>query len=148
MHKEAMFAHFGLQELCILVKILQHLGALNPDAQGGPRLKQCSENCTRVPAYKIVVGSPSIPLCKILSIRFSPVLVARALAGEIVAISIGTACVMVVLGALVYWVWKLAQRRRALNSEYQKILPGKAKQQQQQHAATNPPGEKPPPTLR
>ncbi len=78
-------------------------------------------------------------------------------AGEIVAISLGVACLILVLGALVYWAWKLARRRRALNSEYEKILPTKQQQQQQQQHIMAPTGEKThahahpdkaPPTLR
>ena len=52
--------------------------------------------------------------------------------GEIVAISLGSACLILVVGALVYWAWKLVKRRRAKNSEYEKILPSKQQAKPQQ----------------
>ena len=53
--------------------------------------------------------------------------------GEIVAISLGSACLILVVGALVYWAWKVMKRRRATNSEYEKILPSKQQAKPQQH---------------
>ena len=49
------------------------------------------------------------------------------------AISLGSACLILVVGALVYWAWKLVKRRRATNSEYEKILPSKQQAKPQQH---------------